>query len=146
MILSRIIRVGILVFNSRTGKSMEQTIMVSPLGKTWIFDIDGTICKHNGYKLDGHDTILPGAAEFFHDIPKEDKIVFLTSRKEEAAAGTEAFLEENGIRFDAILYDMPYGERILVNDKKPSGLTTGIVVNTTRDEFMETRFEVDPFL
>ena len=39
---------------------MADVIKLSPLNKTWIFDIDGTVCKHNGYKLDGYDTILPG--------------------------------------------------------------------------------------
>ena len=44
---------------------MSKNIVVSALGKTWILDIDGTVCKHNGYKLDGHDTLLPGAKQFF---------------------------------------------------------------------------------
>lgn len=37
----------------------------SPLAKTWILDIDGTIVKHNGYKIDGYDTLLEGVKEFF---------------------------------------------------------------------------------
>ena len=44
---------------------MAKSIEVSALPKTWIMDIDGTICKHNGYKIDGHDTLLPGAKDFF---------------------------------------------------------------------------------
>ena len=28
---------------------------------------------------------------------------------------------------------MPYGERILINDKKPSGLRTSIAINKERD-------------
>ena len=40
---------------------------LSPLGKTWILDIDGTIVKHNGYKIDGHDTLLLGAKEFLQN-------------------------------------------------------------------------------
>lgn len=43
---------------------MSETIVLSPLPKTWILDLDGTLVKHNGYKLDGHDTLLPGAREF----------------------------------------------------------------------------------
>ena len=38
---------------------------ISSLKKTWLFDIDGTIVKHNGYKLDGEDTLLPGVAVIF---------------------------------------------------------------------------------
>ena len=32
-------------------------------GKTWFFDIDGTILRHNGYK-DNNEHILPGVIEF----------------------------------------------------------------------------------
>ena len=125
---------------------MEETVYVSPLGKTWIFDSDGTLCKHNGYKLDGVDTVLPGVKDFFAQLSEEDKVIIVTSRKKEYASITESFLKDNGIHYDAIIYDMPYGERILINDKKPSGLITGIAVNTERDVFMQQRFEVDPKL
>lgn len=125
---------------------MSEIITVSPLPKTWLLDIDGTICKHNGYKLDGHDTLLPGAREFFDAIPEDDKIVFVTSRKREYAAMTEAFLAENGIRYHAIVYELPYGERILINDRKPSGLSMSVAVNTDRDRMCDTRFVIDESL
>ncbi|MFQ7397761.1 MAG: hypothetical protein ACLRNW_08075 [Neglectibacter sp.] len=125
---------------------MSKNIVVSALGKTWILDIDGTVCKHNGYKLDGHDTLLPGAKQFFEVIEEIDKVVFITSRSQAYAEMTESFLRENGIRWNAIIYDLPYGERILVNDKKPSGLKTSIAVNTERDVFMEEIFIVDESL
>ena len=122
---------------------MAKSIEVSALPKTWIMDIDGTICKHNGYKIDGHDTLLPGAKEFFATIGREDKIIFVTSRTREYAEMTEKFLTGNGIHWDAIIYDLPYGERILVNDKKPSGLETSVAINTVRNIFMEDRFIVN---
>ena len=125
---------------------MSKNIVVSALGKTWILDIDGTVCKHNGYKLDGHDTLLPGAKQLFEGIDEIDKVVFITSRSQAYAEMTESFLRENGIRWNAIIYDLPYGERILVNDKKPSGLKTSIAVNTERDVFMEEIFIVDESL
>lgn len=125
---------------------MPDTILVSPLGKTWILDLDGTVVKHNGYKLDGEDTFLPGAKEFLQQIPLSDKILFLTSRPEGLAAQTECFLRTHGIHCDMIVYDLPYGERILINDKKPSGLPMAIAVNTDRDRFMEAVFEEDETL
>ena len=108
---------------------------MSPLGHTWIFDIDGTICKHNGYKTDGHDTILPGVKEFFAKIPADDTIVFLTSRTDEFRQLTIDFLHENGLRFNHIIFNAPYGERIIINDDKPSGLKCSIAVNFERDSF-----------
>ena len=125
---------------------MSKNIVVSALGKTWILDIDGTVCKHNGYKLDGHDTLLPGAKQFFEGIDEIDKVVFITSRSQAYAEMTESFLRENGIRWNAIIYDLPYGERSMVNDKKPSGLKPSIAVNTERDVFIEEIFIVDESL
>lgn len=30
---------------------MQSNLMLSSLAHTWIFDVDGTICIHNGYKM-----------------------------------------------------------------------------------------------
>ena len=108
---------------------------MSTLPKKWIFDLDGTIVKHNGYKTDGEDSLLLGAREYLAGLPGEDRILILTSRKEECRAQTLKFLREHSIRFDYILFDMPMGERIVVNDKKPSGLDTAVAINVERDGF-----------
>lgn len=125
---------------------MAEKHIVSSLGKTWILDLDGTLVKHNGYKIDGRDSWLDGAREFLHSIPVKDKIIFLTSRTENEREMTEKFLEESAVRYNDIIYNAPYGERILVNDAKPSGLCTAIAVNTMRDVFMEDQFEIDETL
>lgn len=114
---------------------MGETLILSTLPKTWIFDIDGTIVKHNGYKIDGHDTLLPEAKEYIDSIPPEDKIIILTSRVEEYRQMTLDFLKDNNIRYDEILFNMPMGERILVNDRKPSGLEMSVAINIDRDKF-----------
>ncbi|MCR3757799.1 HAD family acid phosphatase [Clostridium felsineum] len=124
----------------------EEIIKVSPLPKTWIFDIDGTILKHNGYKIDGKDSLLQNSKEFFEQISKQDLIILITSRSEEFKESTEKFLKENRIRYDHIIYNVPYGERIIINDKKPSGLATAIAINTERDKFCNTKFIVDESL
>lgn len=122
---------------------MSDGIKVSALAKTWLLDIDGTIVKHNGYKIDGRDSFLPGAKEFLQSIPDEDMIIFITARTDEFKQMTIDFLQSNGIRYDQIIFNAPYGERILVNDRKPSGLNVSIAVNTERDMFMHERFLVD---
>ena len=118
-------------------------IVLSSLGHTWILHIDGTIVKHNGYKLDGEDTILPGAEEFLKSIPAQDMVVFLTSRSEEYRILTEDFLHSHDIRYDHIIFGAPYGERILINDDKPSGLKMSIAVNMTRDAAFSLAYGVD---
>lgn len=112
-------------------------IILSTLGHTWILDLDGTIVKHNGYKIDGTDTFLPGAKEFLASIPDKDMIVFLTSRTNKNKEDTLKFLDENHVRYDHIIFNAPYGERILINDDKPSGLKMSIGLCTKRDVFTD---------
>ena len=119
---------------------------LSPLGKTWILDIDGTIVKHNGYKIDGHDTLLPGAKEFLQNIPEQDMLIFVTARTDEVREQTIQFLKENDIHYNHIIFNAPYGERILINDRKPSGLNISVAVNTDRDVFTEDLFIIDESL
>ena len=125
---------------------MSEKIIVSSLPKTWILDLDGTIVKHNGYKLDGYDTLLPGIESFLNKIQPNDVVIFVTSRKEDVMEQTEEFLREAGIRYDHIIYNAPYGERILVNDAKPSGLETAIAINTSRNESCNVDFITDESL
>ena len=115
---------------------MEEKLILSTLPKTWVFDLDGTLLRHNGYKINGHDTVLDGAAEYLHRLPENDKIVLFTSRTEEYRQMTVDFLKTAGIRYDVILFDMPMGERIMVNDRKPSGLDMAVALNLDRDRFM----------
>lgn len=114
---------------------MERKLILSTLPKTWIFDLDGTILRHNGYKIDGADILLKGAREYLDGIPDGDRIVIFTSRTEQYRQQTLDFLRQNRIRYDDILFDMPMGERIVVNDRKPSGLDMAVALNMYRDRF-----------
>ena len=115
---------------------------LSTLSKTWILDVDGTIVKHNGYMIDGKDTLLDGVLDFFTGLPKDDKIILLTARKGQYLDDLKDFFAENNIRYDYILTDMPMGERILINDAKPSGLKTAYAVNVERDEKFNIKYEI----
>ena len=112
-----------------------EKIILSSLPHTWIFDIDGTLVKHNGYMTEEGDSLLDGVAEFFASIPAEDMIILLTARSSNHREITEKFLAENNIHYDHIIFDVPVGERILVNDTKPSGLKTAYAVERTRDKW-----------
>ncbi len=115
---------------------MTNNLVLSPLAHTWIFDVDGTICVHNGYK-NGEDIILDGVKEAFAKIPDEDMIIILTSRKTEEKENLIKFLNKNGLRYNHIIFDAPMGERILVNDDKPSGLKCAYAIKKERDEKLE---------
>ena len=116
-------------------KEQRDTLVLSTLPKTWIFDLDGTLVKHNGYKIDGRDMLLDGAKEYLDGIPAEDFVLILTSRTDEYKEMTLEFLNENAIRYDKILFNMPMGERIIINDRKPSGIDMAVAVNVDRDGF-----------
>lgn len=113
----------------------SKEIVLSTLPKTWIFDLDGTLVKHNGYKLDGRDTLLPGVKAYLESIPEGDRIVLLTSRETRYREMTIKFLQDNEIKYDVILFDMPMGERIVINDRKASGLDMAVALNINRDAF-----------
>lgn len=115
---------------------MSNKLELSTLGHTWIFDIDGTLVKHNGYKIDGYDTLLDGVSDFFKtEIRDIDYVLLVTSRTDEYKEKTIEFLNKNDIRFNNIIFNLPYGERILINDKKPSGLEMSKSINLDRDIF-----------
>ncbi len=122
---------------------MPAKLSLSPLPHTWIFDVDGTLVKHNGYKIDGYDTLLDGVKELFAAIPAEDMIILLTSRKNTEKENLENFMKQNGLRYNHIIFNAPMGERVLINDNKPSGLTCAYAVNKARDEHLNIPFKID---
>lgn len=123
---------------------MKREITVSSLPKTWILDLDGTIFKHNGYKIDGKDSLIPGVTEhLLNNINQDDLVIIITSRTKEYAQITEECLKKNNIRYDYIIYGAPFGERIVVNDIKPSGLKMAVALNVTRDSAEAIKYYID---
>jgi ribonucleotide monophosphatase NagD (HAD superfamily) len=120
-----------------------EKIKISPMPKTWILDLDGTIVVHDGPYFLGHDEFLPGAREFLKSIPDTDIIIFLTARSDYEKEHTLRFLKENKVKYDHIIFNAGQGERIMINDMKPDGLVTAYAVNTTRDRFCQTKFITD---
>lgn len=132
-----------------SGKSLGSGVLrLSSLPKTWLFDIDGTLVKHNGF-LESNEVLLPGVKEFFENLPNEDIVILLTARKNSQIPALAKFLQENNIRFNHILSDLPVGERILINDCKPpneknkDGLKTAYAINTNRNEGIKFTLEID---
>ena len=121
-------------------------LVLSPLGHTWFLDLDGTLVKHNGHLTDGRDTMLAGADALLAQIPAGDLVVIITSRTEAHREATVRFLADHGIRYDHIIFGAPFGERIVVNDAKPSGLTTAVSVNLSRDQGPHLTVTVDETL
>jgi hypothetical protein len=103
--------------------------------KTWFIDLDGTLVVHNGYK-NGQDVLLDGVSNFFNKISKNDFIIITTARDKKYKVQTIEFLKKNKIRFNKIIFNLPTGERILINDKKPDGTITAYSINVDRNSKM----------
>lgn len=101
--------------------------------KTWFIDLDGTLVEHNGYKNNG-DKLLAGVKEFFNSLPFEDFVVITTARKIKYKKQTITFLKQNNIRYNHIIFNLPTGERILINDMKPDNSKTAYSINLTRNK------------
>ncbi len=106
---------------------------LSALPHTWLIDLDGTVVQHNGHKSGG-ERLLAGVKEFWGQIPAHDTIVLLSARAEDEAAASLRFLQTMGLRYDQVLFGLPAGERVLVNDTKPGGLSTAVALNVKRDQ------------
>lgn len=123
--------------------AIEKTVLeLSSLSHTWLIDLDGTILKHNGHK-NGGDELIKGCDELFASIEDNDKVVILTSREEIYKEETESFLRKNNVKFDEIIYNLPYGERILINDRKPSSLKTAYAINKNRDDAVDIEIKIN---
>lgn len=102
--------------------------------------------EHNGH-LRGEDVLLPGVREFWQQIPDTDVVILLTSRSEAQGGVTRAALQRFGLRYDRVIFGLPFGERILINDSKPSGLVTAFGISLLRDVGMtDLEISIDPAL
>lgn len=121
-------------------------LRLSRLGHTWLIDLDGVVLSHNGH-LRGNDTLLPGARELWDQIPAADRIILLSAREPQHQPATLALLAAHGLRVDHVLFGLPHGERILINDAKPSGLVTALALNLVRDAGLaDIAVEISPDL
>lgn len=124
----------------------QQELELSSLTHTWLIDIDGTLAVHNGYLTKEEDIPIKESVDFLHSLPKGDYVVLLTSREEKYRTLTEQFLADNGIRYDTILFGLPVGERILINDDKPSGLCMSHAVRLERNKGIQLDITVNKAL
>jgi hypothetical protein len=119
---------------------------LSALPKTWLIDLDGTVLVHNAH-LTGPERLLPGVKELWAQFGTEDEVIILTARDPQYECATRRFLEQEGLHFSRLIFGLPTGERILINDKKPSGLHTAIAINVLRNGGLDgIKVKIDPGL
>lgn len=94
--------------------------------RTWLIDIDGCIFVHRDdgpvSQWYGQQALLPGVAQKLARLEAQgDRIILVTGRPESIRALTVAQLQHFGVIYHQLVMDATGGERILVNDAKPSG-------------------------
>ena len=106
------------------------------LDKTWFVDLDGTVFKHrtnneidsfiNEYGKESHlrEVPLVDRIRFFRNLPKGDSIIITTARLEHQREHTLRTLDYWKMPYNSLIFDIPSGPRIVVNDIKPP-LTAG---------------------
>lgn len=107
--------------------------------KTIFCDIDGTLIEHNtpfeSAKPNHKVKLLPGTIEKLSDWDKKGYyIILVTGRKESLRKVTEEQLSSVGIFYDQLIMGVGSGERILINDTKPTGTKTSTAININRNE------------
>ena len=115
--------------------------------KTWFVDIDGTIVEHRSNKEIGegtHEKLLPGSKEFLQEARQRgDQIILTTARLTIHSEHTERMLDDFGIPYDEIVYNLSPYERIVVNDIKPIGehrdyeMYTAFAINVERNRGLD---------
>lgn len=135
---------GVLTFHDFKRNVLE----LSSLPKTWLLDVDGTLVKHNGH-LQGdplNESFLPGVSEFLSRVSLDDTIILLSARESSSINHIVRFIKELNPSLDVrVCGSLGVGERILVNDAKPSGLRTALSLNCERDKGLIDNFVfIDP--
>jgi len=81
--------------------------------KTLFVDFDGTTFEH------ATENILPGTKEKFDEWHEKGyTIIITTARPSSAKEQTIKALDDNELYYDAVIFDLPNGDRVVLNDLK----------------------------
>lgn len=121
---------GCMVYDS----FLSHRLRLSALPKTWFIDIDGTIVAHNSCKEQHSDVVmLPGVEAFLSRIADSDTIFLTTSRPRQQCICVLNAVSKIFKGRLLLVDSLGHGERILINDLKPSGLQMAYSLNLRRD-------------
>tara|TARA_Y100000296_G_C5175748_1_gene259933 strand:+ start:1325 stop:2128 length:804 start_codon:yes stop_codon:yes gene_type:complete len=107
--------------------------------KTIFCDIDGTLLKHHGdlfLQITEYPELLDGVKDKLTEWDRKGyNIILVTGRRECSRKETEEQLARVGIFYDQLIMGIGAGERVLINDLKPTVNTTmAHAINIERNE------------
>lgn len=107
------------------------------MNRTLFIDIDGTLIRHQVFlekMLSEPPEILPGVDKQLRSWYNEgDAIILTTARPEWAREITEKQLRTIDISYHQLIMDCTNGERILINDEKPTMAVTARAFTVNRN-------------
>lgn len=105
--------------------------------KTILCDIDGTLLFHKknlSSMIREKPIVLDGVVEKLLEWREKDYYIILTTaRPEGSRSETIRQLNEVGIFYDQLVMGLTVGPRVVINDRKPSGLETAHAICLERD-------------
>ncbi len=107
--------------------------------KTIFCDIDGSLIYQVPFDEfnENNVEVLPGVAEKFKEWKEADHyIVLTTARPSSLKHETLRALDENGLIYHAIIFDLGNGSRYVINDIK-EGKERAFAINVERDKGIE---------
>ncbi len=110
---------------------------LDPRPKSLFLDLDGTLLEHPGSLsaiLTSPHRVLPGVMTKLNKWNAQGhRIILTTGRPESMRRFTEEQLQVLGIFYDQLVMGITGGERVLINDRKPSGQDTAKAINIDRN-------------
>ena len=113
---------------------------ISERSRTFFLDIDGCVFRQHWPNIGASGHLLPYVHEKINSwYTNGDVIIFTTSRPESYRQTTEDQLRAAGILWHRLIMDLPTGQRVLINDKKPQDDFTpmAVAINLIRDAGMK---------
>ena len=98
--------------------------------------MDGVICywKKDNYNKD--EVLIMENVNLLKKLIKEKncKIILTTARSKKKCKQVLKLLKHQGLNFYKCVYDLGVGQRLVINDKKSTGLKSAFSLNTERNK------------
>lgn len=98
--------------------------------------MDGVICYWKNDNYNKNEVLIMDNVNFLKNLIKENniKIVLTTARSKKKCKQVLRLLKHQGLNFNKCVYDLGVGQRLVINDKKSTGLKSAFSLNTERNK------------
>lgn len=114
--------------------------------------MDGVLCYWKNEKYNKDEVLIMENVNFLKELIKENniKIVLTTARSKKKCKQVLRLLKHQGLKVSKYVFDLGVGQRLVINDKKSTGLNSAFSLNTDRNKnffkLFKERIEGSDFL